>query len=205
MIWAGTNSSFESDWISRVKQYDCGQNTSYRLSTPLKLQGEQYAVNPTRNFGKAVKPMAYEWMIDLSNKTDNGMWINVPHEVFEAFDHENPNEVNEYAIKLAILIKHGLDMEGVVLRDEYKNNYAGLANATTGELQNIGGKPVCQPLENNLEIYVEYSNEIWNYAGEHFKQTQTRIIQDRNRINFQEIITEVMFHQIIITTSLMAP
>lgn len=63
-----------------------------------------------------VKGMAYEWMIDLCNRTDRPMWVCVPHQATDAF-----------ITSLAQLIKARL-------------------------------KP-------GLEVYIEYSNETWNFGS----------------------------------------
>ncbi len=146
----------------------CNNN---HIVEPLNTKGE------TIHYGVSVKPLAWEWMIDFSNKTNNSMWINIPHEVFKANDLNSGIAFNEYAVKLALLIKHGIDMKNIPLRNTYGVNYDNtpngrtLANATLNDLKNLGGQVVCPPLKNNLNVHVEYSNEIWNSFGSHFKQT----------------------------------
>jgi len=78
--------------------------------------------------------MPYEFMINLSNKYNLDMWINIPHLTVESKDN--------FSLKLAQLIKYGSDW----------------VNPYTSKQAN----PIYPPLNSNLKVYVEYSNEIWS-------------------------------------------
>lgn len=101
MDWGGTNNSDDVYWSDRK----------------LPESPENYWAWGGEPGGDG---MAYEWMIDLCNRTDKNMWVCVPHRA----------DAN-YFTQLATLIKNRL-------------------------------KPT-------LKVYVEYSNETWNYG---FSQAQ---------------------------------
>jgi len=83
--------------------------------------------------------IAWEHMIALSNATNKDLWINVPHLA-----------TNDYITKLAQLIRFGSD---------------GTGNPFTSTQAN----PPFPPLNSNLRVHVEFSNEIWS-AGFSFPQ-----------------------------------
>jgi hypothetical protein len=78
------------------------------------------------------RPVAYEWMIDLCNRTNADMWVCIPHKANW-----------EYSTHLARLILYGSNAAGV-------------------PYTSIQANPVNPPLNENLKLYVEYSNETWN-------------------------------------------
>lgn len=87
----------------------------------------------------AQRPVAYEWMIDLCNRTEADMWVTIPHMANW-----------EYSLHLANLIRYGSDAKGQPYTSPQAN-------------------PVNPPLDTNLKVYVEYSNETWNGS---FDQTE---------------------------------
>ncbi len=93
MDWGSINWSRETTWSSR---------------TPKTANHSNYA----QWYGT---PVAFEWMIDLCNRTNKHMWINIPHRADD-----------NYVTQLATLLRNTLN--------------------------------------SNLNIYVEYSNETWNYT-----------------------------------------
>lgn len=105
------------------------------------------------------KPVAYEWMIDICNRLDANMWVCIPHPVVSRDGVEGG--ANSFIRKLGILVKTGVDMRGL---DLDQAAFADLATMTRRELIAAGGVAVCAPLEPELQLYVEYSNETWNFA-----------------------------------------
>lgn len=82
---------------------------------------------------------AIEYAVALSNETGKDLWLNIP---IQATD--------DYLTKLAYALKYGTDANG---------------NPYTSPQTN----PVYAPVEPNLKIYLELSNEVWNSM---FKQGQ---------------------------------
>lgn len=104
-------------------------------------------------------PMAFEWMIDLCNRVNRNMWVCIPHPVVSRDTLQKGS--NDYMRKLAVLIKHGVDMRDIDIRQP---RFAQLAQMTRRELIAAGGVPTCEPLKPNLQLYIEYSNETWNFG-----------------------------------------
>ena len=77
---------------------------------------------------------AHEVEIMLCNITGNDYYVTVPHLASMA-----------YYKQLALLIKHGSDASGIPYEQAVAN-------------------PVHPPLNSNLRVYVELSNELWNFA-----------------------------------------
>ena len=100
-------------------------------------------------------PAAYEWMIDLCNRMNADMWVTLPH---RSVSRETGDRPSDYALRLCLLVKTGVDMGRVDL--------AGMLDTLSGldaaELVKAGGVKTCQPLKPELKLYVEYSNETWN-------------------------------------------
>ncbi len=100
-------------------------------------------------------PVAYEWMIDLCNRNNADLWVTVPH---RTITHALTNEPSDYALRLCILVKTGVDMGEVDL----KPLLAKLSAMTAEDFLKAGGVKTCQPLKPERKLYVEYSNETWN-------------------------------------------
>ncbi len=90
---------------------------------------------------------SWEYSIMLCNETGRDLYINVP---LMATGWE-PGDTGAYVNKLARLIKYGSD--GV---EPYNQPVA---------------NPVYPPLNPNLRVYVEMSNEVWNFGGNAFRQS----------------------------------
>lgn len=104
---------------------------------------------------------AYEWMIDLCNRQNADMWVCIPH---PSIDRNSGDEPCDYAIRLCLLVKTGVDMKSVNLKPMQDR----LATLTADDLIKTGGVKACEPLKPSLKLYVEYSNETWNGS---FKQS----------------------------------
>ncbi len=100
-------------------------------------------------------PVAYEWMIDLCNRNNSDMWVTIPH---RTINHTMADRPCDYALRLCILVKTGVDMKEVDLTPMLDR----LAAMTPQQLVAAGGAKTCEPLKPNLRLYVEYSNETWN-------------------------------------------
>ncbi len=94
---------------------------------------------------------AWEYAIQLCNETGKDAYINVP----EMAD-------NDYITQLANLFKYGSDANGKVYTSSQDN-------------------PVYAPLKSSLHLYIEYSNEVWNFAYG-FMQSQQNIEAVKNDI-----------------------
>lgn len=140
MDWMKTNGSTITDWSMRTDK-------TYRYQDAL--------------FGDKNPPggIAYEWLIDLCNRTNTHMWVCIPHGVIS---RDGPRRgANNYCRKLAILIKHGVDMGNSNLDDAA---FADLAAMSRDQLIAAGGVATVEPLDDSRKVYVEYSNEVWNFA-----------------------------------------
>jgi len=100
-------------------------------------------------------PVAYEWMIDLCNRCNADMWVCIPH---LAITHEQGNQPSDYALRLCLLVKTGVDMKDIDLKPLTDK----LEKMTAEELVKAGGIKTCEPLNNPRKLYIEYSNETWN-------------------------------------------
>lgn len=104
--------------------------------------------------------VAYEWMIDLCNRMNADLWVCVPH---LTVNRNTGNQPSDYALRLCLLVKTGVDMRDVDLEPLLDQ----LSTLTTEQLIKAGGIKTCDPLKAGLKMYIEYSNETWNGA---FKQ-----------------------------------
>jgi hypothetical protein len=104
-----------------------------------------------RNVKEAPKqnPVAYEWMIDLCNRMHGDMWVTLPH---KTFDRDTGDAPCDYALRLCILAKTGIDMRDVDLKPMLER----LAKMTAEDLVAAGGRKTCEPLKPDLKLYVEY-------------------------------------------------
>ncbi len=100
-------------------------------------------------------PAAYEWMIDLCNRNTSDMWVTIPH---QTISHETADSAPDYALRLCLLVKTGVDLGEVDLAPMMER----LATHTPEDLMRAGGIKRCEPLRRDLKLYVEYSNETWN-------------------------------------------
>ncbi len=132
MDWDGTNGSARERWTERPRRDAPSQN-----------------------------PAAYEWMIDLCNRSGADLWLTVPHRSVTRTAGDRPSD---YALRLCLLVKTGVDMGAVDLGPLE----AGLARMTPEELVAAGGVRSGAPLAPGLRLWIEYSNETWNGA---FKQS----------------------------------
>jgi len=99
-------------------------------------------------------PVAYEWMIDLCNRIGADMWVTLPHLTVSRNTGNNPAD---YALRLAILVKTGVDMGNSDL-----GALGELSLMDADDFIAAGGTRTTDPLHDTLQLYVEYSNETWN-------------------------------------------
>ncbi|MCW5968964.1 MAG: DNRLRE domain-containing protein [Blastocatellales bacterium] len=134
MAWAATNASPERDWTDRRRPSHVFQTGVLNRRSPAPDSVWYYDNGqPVMMPGDRGTGAAWEHMIALCNATGRNLWLNIPHMTVESAD--------QYLNKLAKLIAYGSD--GV--------------NPYDGPTQN----PVYAPLNSNLKVFVEYSNEIW--------------------------------------------
>ncbi len=92
---------------------------------------------------------SWEYIVLLANQTGKDVWINIPH---LALGSSYQLGVTDYVTKVAQVFRYGSD--GV-------NPYTGPAGSATPNPVPPSG-PIYPPLNSNLKIYVEFSNELWN-------------------------------------------
>lgn len=115
---------------------------------------EQWSERNLKN-NRRQNPVAYEWMIDLCNRVGADLWVTIPHRTIR---HTQGDQPSDYALRLAILVKTGVDMRETALRPLFEK----LETMSAAELIAAGGVQTCEPLKAGLKLYVEYSNETWN-------------------------------------------
>ena len=120
---------------------------------------EKWSERPLKIAAKQ-NPVAYEWMIDLCNRMNADLWVTVPH---KSINRETGDQPCDYALRLCILVKTGVDVQTVDLSSRLDK----LSTLTAQDLIQAGGVKTCEPLKPDLKFYIEYSNETWNGA---FKQ-----------------------------------
>ena len=84
----------------------------------------------------------YEIMVQLANETDSDLWITVPHETVDG----KLSTADDYIKKLARLIRYG-------------------AWANGDPAFNANPNVTYKPLKANLNVWIEYSNETWNFVN----------------------------------------
>jgi hypothetical protein len=130
--------------VLRFMDWDVANN-----STRSKWTERNAKTNPKQN------PVAYEWMIDLCNRNKADMWVTVPHLAVTRSTGDAPAD---YTLRLCLLVKTGVDMKDVDLTPLLPK----LSGTSAGQLIAAGGVRTCDPLDADLKLYVEYSNETWN-------------------------------------------
>ena len=117
-------------------------------------QREEWRQRPAKTNAHQ-NPVAYEWMIDLCNRNGSALWVTVPH---RAVNRSSGDAPNDYALRLCLLVKTGVDMGNIDVTSLLPN----LSTASANTLVEAGGVRTCQPLRPELKLYLEYSNETWN-------------------------------------------
>jgi hypothetical protein len=106
--------------------------------------------------------IAYEWWIDLCNRSGADLWLQVPHLTLAVADFPNGDDFNnDFLHKLAILVRHGVDMGTLDLKALTGGNFSALSEFSQAELIDAGGIRTGNPLRDDLFLYLEYSNETW--------------------------------------------
>lgn len=80
----------------------------------------------------------WEYIILLANEVNKDIWINIPVSASGSLPYPQPNceqDTSSYIYQLAMLLKSG---------NEFTSN---------------------KGLNNNLRIYIEHSNEVWNFCS----------------------------------------
>jgi hypothetical protein len=101
------------------------------------------------------KGIAYEWMVLLCNEIGINCWVNVPcHTVFAA---DGLDTLPDYSLRMALLIKTGVDMGEIDLTPLMPK----LSTMTAAALVAAGGKQTGVALAKGLRLHVELGNEMW--------------------------------------------
>jgi len=137
---ANTTQVFRTDYLNLLQPFSVmrAMDLSSTNASPTYPAVTAWTDRTLPTFGTTsgtTKPnggLPWEYLIQLANSTNKDLWINVP---IAATD--------DYVTKLAQLFKYGSDASGNVYTSTQAN-------------------PVYPPLNANLHLYVEYSNEIWN-------------------------------------------
>ena len=101
--------------------------------------------------------LAYEWMIDLCNRTSSNLYVCLPNTIISRNGIADSTE--NYIQKLALLIKTGIDMLDV---DLDQISFDSLHMLSSFDLEMLGGIYRSPPLNSELQVYIEYGNENWN-------------------------------------------
>ena len=137
------------DWVDRRKPTHCFQEgvINMRAAAP-----EDYLIW-TDSGGEERYPkfnnrtgMSFEYMVELCNSTGKDLWLSTPHRVTDDFLH-----------KLAQLIQYGSD--GI-------NPYTG-----SGGSNPTPSLPLYPALDPSIQIYLEFSNEVWQNPTDLYPQT----------------------------------
>jgi hypothetical protein len=134
MDWNPTNASPQQDWVDRRRPNHTFQMgvINPRSAAPGVVMYYDSQGQPVYFPGNQSTGVAFEYMVALCNATRKHMWITVPHLA-----------TDDFVTNLARLIRYGADANG---------------NPYTSEVSN----PVWAPLNRDLKVFVEYSNEIWS-------------------------------------------
>lgn len=136
MDFTATNGNPSVNWSERRKPNVALQRFSTVSRNP------RTGASPESQNGSTVyrdPGAAWEYAIALSNATDADLWITVPHLSVLSLGGSD-----DYLLNLAKLIAYGSDAEGKIYPADYT------------------GTKVHPPLKAGLDVYVEYSNEVWN-------------------------------------------
>lgn len=153
--------------VANIRLLRPGYTSDQTFTTPLKRLAEKYPIlrfmtwsettnnrttewadrtlpgdNQIRRFGGQRAGVAWEYIIQFANETGRDLWLTFPG-----------GATDDYLSRLALMLKYGADASG--------NPYA----APQAE-------PVHPPLNPNLRIYLEYSNEVWNPHASFYQYQQ---------------------------------
>lgn len=98
--------------------------------------------------------VAYEWMVLLCNEVGINCWVNVPCRTVSATDGF---ALPDYALRMALLIKTGVDMGALDLAPLLPK----LSEMDTAALVAAGGRRTGVALDPSLRLHVELGNEMW--------------------------------------------
>jgi hypothetical protein len=184
MDWFGGNGDGQVSWSSnRTRKADGIQagkwmgpkgSDGYDTDQPPSVQSD----------GRNTWGVAVEWLIDVVNRNQSDMWLNIPYRVINSDDFPNGDDYsNEYVHKLAILLKTGVDMKAVSLKNWVggKANLGQLSGKSKQDFINAGGSDTGYSLSSNLKLYVEYSNEAWCCSRPQVKWLE----QQRSKVGLQ--------------------
>jgi hypothetical protein len=143
---------FAADFINKMSSF-----STVRFKDPLNTDfGLSGSISPVQNWSQRTWPssgsryqnggMAYEDIIAFANQTGHAIWINVPSLA-----------TDDYVCYMARLLRYG---------------EAGPTGATSpGSCSTTApGNGTETPLNSNITVYVEYSNEPWNAAFPEWSQ-----------------------------------
>ncbi len=140
MDWGPTNASPQKDWADRRVPRHTFQAGILNRRDPSEGAPWFTENGVTYYFeGNRDTGVAFEHWVALANATNKHMWICVPHLA-----------TDDFVTKMAQVIRFGSDANG---------------NPYTSAVSN----PVHPPLNSNLKVFIEYSNEIWS-NGLYFPQ-----------------------------------
>lgn len=148
MDWNRTNGSPVKTWSDRT--------------LPHQTQTAPFGDGNLQQTGAQPGGFAYEWIIDLCNRTGQDLWLTIPQLTITADDIDGLRI--DYAHKLALLIRHGVDLGTIDLHTiaGIDGNLARLNSLQRSDLLAAGGTPSGRLLLPGLRVWVEYANETWN-------------------------------------------
>jgi len=139
------NINYDTEWMDRVQKTDAEQDCDW-----------------ADNEGRKDNGMAYEWQIDLCNRLGRDYWVNIPTRSITALNVKGGG-IPDYPLRLAIMIRHGIDMKTVDLTPMMDN----LSTMSADDFIAAGGVRTSAGLNPTLHVYVEYSNETWLFCWDY--------------------------------------
>lgn len=183
-----TQPSVEKNWAERVKRNTIQQDQHWRT---IDKNG-----SPTSILNARDRSLAWEWIIDFANRKNKDLWITLPHSIIDptlgavgSYPHNGPD--NDYARKLAILMKTGWDMGSINIKqalNDANKNLDSLPTLGDNFYRAAGATKTSSGLKPGLTLYVEYSNETWNTKFRQTFETAEYALQlhSQNSNNFLE-------------------
>jgi hypothetical protein len=119
----------------------------------IPADSSQQGIAPASEINYQGQGGAIEYAVELCNETGKDMWINIPSQASDT-----------YVTDLADGLLYGF-------------------NATGGVYTQPTANPAFPPLNSNLKVYVEYSNEVWNAGFTQYSLVQSIAVADVNANN----------------------
>ena len=145
---------------------------------------------PTPGHRHPTKGVAYEWQIVLAAQTGSDLWLNVPRHAITPALTNNGTALPDFVVRLALLVKTGVDTTGVDLLAHMGH----LSSLTAAQLIQLGGNATIAPLPASQRLYLEYGNENWCEESKWQKEMAAEIGNGVNKITYSAWASVQMFY-----------